>query len=84
MANRVARKARRNHLIDLTPIDARPDVGQPRRQIGGTLPPEAILWREHELGLMPFLAQRLDERTRNHQVSALDKQRRRCDHRDSH
>ena len=54
-------------------------VGEPGGQIRRTLPAETVLWRQHQLGLVSFFAQRLDERARHHQMAAFDEQRRRGD-----
>ena len=52
MAHGVARIAQRDDLIDRTIVVAHAHVGEPRRKIRGALAAEAILRREHELGLV--------------------------------
>ena len=57
----------------------RPDVGQPRREIRGTLAAKAILRRGDERGVISLVFERLNERSRNDEVSSLGKGWARCD-----
>ena len=59
-----------------------PDVREPGGRVGRALPPETVLRRQQHRGIVPFVAQRLHERPRDHEVPAFDEQRRRRD--DSH
>ena len=79
MPDGVAGVSQRDDLVD-RPIVVRPaDVGQPGRQIGRRLPAEPVLRRDHQVGLVPAVAQRRDQRPRDDQVAAFDKWRARRD-----
>ena len=64
-------------------VVAETDVREPRCEVRGTLPPEAILRRQHHGRLVPLFAQCLHERARDDEMPTLDEQRRRGDDDDS-
>ncbi len=66
-------------MIDGRAVVRHTDVGEPGGDVRRRLAPEAVLGRDHQPGVVPGLAQRLDHRPGDHQVTTLGQRRARRD-----
>ena len=74
MPHGVTRIAQADDLVDAVPRRLS-NVGEPRRQVRRRLPAKPVLRRDHDVRLVPGLAERLRQRARDHHVPALDQRR---------